>query len=127
MYTDNEGAHGSFIRGTSDNAVGAMLVSKFAALEVDLGLLCWLERVPSRSNPANEPSRGSFLCDKARTRLPSEMLSEILPGVLWLDVIFTGGLIGASHPSSKLANFARLPQVPVWKRDDLERSVLGFM
>ena len=43
IYMDNEEAHGSFIRGKYDKAIGAMLWSKFADLEVDFALLCWLE------------------------------------------------------------------------------------
>ena len=47
---------GSFIRGHSDNEVCASLIEYFGQCVEDLENVCWLDRVPSGSNPAEKPS-----------------------------------------------------------------------
>ena len=44
---------------SSDNAVFDVIRSVFTVLEVQLETSCWLARVPSHSNIADKPSRGS--------------------------------------------------------------------
>ena len=57
VFTDIDGVLGSFIRGHSDNEVCASLIEYFGQREEDLENVCWLDRVPSGSNPADKPSK----------------------------------------------------------------------
>ena len=58
LYVDNEGTKFSLMKGTSENAVVDAICSVFAELESCVQTSCWLSRVPSSSNPADDPSRG---------------------------------------------------------------------
>ena len=56
VFTDNDGVLGSFIRGHSDNDVCSRLIDFFGQCEEELENTCWLDRVPSASNPSDAPS-----------------------------------------------------------------------
>ena len=60
IYVDNEAARFALIKGSSPTRESAWLVNEIwktaAELEADL----WIERVPSASNCADHPSRGSW-------------------------------------------------------------------
>ena len=58
VYTDNNGALGSMIKGYSENREGNAIVRLVHAM-LDLSdCIVWFERVCSSSNVADEPSRG---------------------------------------------------------------------
>ena len=80
-FTDNEGVFGSFIRGHSDNPMCASLIDNFARCEESLETICWIERVPSLSNPADSPSRGQVLSGISRQTVSQSILSAALPQV----------------------------------------------
>ena len=58
LYVDNEGTKFSLIRGKSDNSVVDAIAQVFAEIEVTTNTLCWISRVSSYSNLADDPSRG---------------------------------------------------------------------
>ena len=60
IFTDNVSVKEGLVKGTSTNLVSRILLFKIAALEVALGLRVWISRVPSKSNPADGPSRGDL-------------------------------------------------------------------
>ena len=80
-FTDNEGVFGSFIRGHSDNPMCASLIDNFARCEESLETICWIERVPSLSNPADSPSRKQVLSGISRQTASRSILSAALPQV----------------------------------------------
>ena len=81
VFTDNDGVLGSFIRGHSDNEVCAELIEYFGQCEEDLENVCWLDRVPSGSNPADKPSRGEEVSGVPRMEVDPGLLRTVLPGV----------------------------------------------
>ena len=58
LYVDNEGTKFSMMKGASENAVVDAICSVFTELEMRVQTSCWISRVPSFSNPADDPSRG---------------------------------------------------------------------
>ena len=60
VFVDNDAARHALIRGASPSGPSAILVSLFWANEASLGSFCWVERVPTQSNPADGPSRLRF-------------------------------------------------------------------
>ena len=60
VFIDNDAARHAVIRGASPSGPSAVLVSLFWANEALLGSFCWVERVPTQSNPADGPSRLRF-------------------------------------------------------------------
>eukprot|EP00438_Fugacium_kawagutii_P021719 Skav221916 [mRNA] locus=scaffold3084:135765:137671:- [translate_table: standard] len=57
IFTDNEPVRKSLIRGHSQNYLVSSLMEAFYFIEEEVRCQVWLERVPSQSNPADEPSR----------------------------------------------------------------------
>ena len=80
VFTDNDGVLGSFIRGHSDNEVCARLIDFFGQCEEELENTCWLDRVPSASNPSDAPSRGVSLEGVFEVKVCASLLREALPG-----------------------------------------------
>ena len=60
VYLDNDGARHSLISGKTGSETCARLVNQILVLESNLGLQPWFARVPSKSNPADAPSRMEF-------------------------------------------------------------------
>ena len=60
VFIDNDAARHAIIRGASPSGPSAVLVGLFWANEARLGSFCWVERVPTHSNPADGPSRLCF-------------------------------------------------------------------
>eukprot|EP00435_Cladocopium_sp_Y103_P026667 s2745_g6.t1 len=58
-WVDNEAARYATIKGLSPSPVMRHLVRSFYSFEVESPTFSWIERVPSSSNPADGPSRGS--------------------------------------------------------------------
>ena len=59
-FLDNDAARFALISGTSPSRFSAELVAASAEADSRLGLFPWAARVPSWSNVADAPSRGSF-------------------------------------------------------------------
>ena len=59
-FIDNDAVLASMIKAGSPNDVMQNAASSVATIEVTHDLRLWFERVPSYSNPADGPSRGSF-------------------------------------------------------------------
>ena len=81
VFTDNEGVLGSFIRGHSANDVCSSLIEYFGQCEEELESACWLDRVPSASNPADGPSRGEEVSNVPRISVDPGLLKAVLPSV----------------------------------------------
>ena len=60
IFTDNNGALGSMIKGYSDNECGARIVHLVHAVLDQTNSVAWFERVSSASNIADAPSRGDI-------------------------------------------------------------------
>ena len=57
LFTDNEGVRTSVLKGSSSNFNVSCLLEHIFLVEENLAFQLWVERVPSQSNPADEPSR----------------------------------------------------------------------
>ena len=57
LFVDNNSARGGVLKGRSSSLTMDDLVKAFYAVEVQHPSFWWVERVPSKSNPADEPSR----------------------------------------------------------------------
>ena len=57
LFVDNNSARGAAIKGRSSSLTMDDVVKAFYSIEVHLPSFCWVERVPSKSNPADEPSK----------------------------------------------------------------------
>ena len=60
FYLDNEGARHSMIRLFAEHPFADSIVQRFLRLEQQFQLRIWFGRVPTASNPADDPSRMSF-------------------------------------------------------------------
>ena len=80
-FTDNEGVFGTFVRGHSDNARCSALIEFFGQSEEDLESPCWIDRVPSSSNPADAPSRGQAVPKAPCIQIDPAILARALPDV----------------------------------------------
>ena len=58
IFCDNEGAKGAILKGYSPSKWLHDIACKIAAAEEAASLFIWYSRVPSESNPADDPSRG---------------------------------------------------------------------
>ena len=58
FFIDNDGARHSLIRGWSSSHASNQIIEFFNKVEISFQSLSWFSRVPSKSNPADEPSRG---------------------------------------------------------------------
>ena len=68
VFTDNSGVHGSFVKCWSDNPVGNALAYFTAWMEYELHAFVYYDRVPSPSNPADDPSRQGQRSGQETTR-----------------------------------------------------------
>ena len=59
-YTDNDSCRYALMRGTGETPVAKCLVASIMDQEHRLQTKSWYGRVPSHSNPSDDPSRGSF-------------------------------------------------------------------
>ena len=57
IFVDNNSARDVAISGTARTKVPLLLVAALLALEDEIPIYPWYARVPSKSNPADEPSR----------------------------------------------------------------------
>ena len=59
-YVDNEAAKAALIKSCAATSVGERIVNAIRLAEDRLQVRCWYSRVPSKSNPADAPSRLCF-------------------------------------------------------------------
>lgn len=57
LFVDNNSARGAVVKGRSSSRTMDHLVKAFYSIEVHLPSFWWIERVPSKSIPSDEPSR----------------------------------------------------------------------
>jgi len=57
VFTDNLSAQASLVKCRSNNLHIDMIIKGICTLEENLSMMCWLERVPSYSNPSDVLSR----------------------------------------------------------------------
>ena len=57
LFVDNNSARGGTVKGRSSSPTMDDLIKAFYSIEVHLPSFWWIERVPSKSNPADESSR----------------------------------------------------------------------
>lgn len=60
LYVDNEGTKFCLMKGSSENPTVDAMTQVFVECETHVRTLCWLARVSSFSNLADEPSRGDI-------------------------------------------------------------------
>lgn len=78
-YTDNDSCRFALMKGVGETPVAKCLVAAIMEREYQLETKSWYGRVPSHSNPSDDPSRGSF---SALTALGSVRVVEIPWGEL---------------------------------------------
>ena len=71
LFVDNNSARGGLLKGRSSSPTMDDHLKAFYAAEVRSPAFWWVERVPSKSNPADEPSRG--LGEEAAARWHSRL------------------------------------------------------
>ena len=81
FYVDNNSARDVAISGCGRSAVANSLLDTLLEAEMHSGIFAWYSRVPSPSNPADDPSRGSSSWLKA-------FGSTLVNVSDWLDVLF---------------------------------------
>jgi len=74
LFVDNNSARGGVVKGRSNSPSMDDLLKAFFSVEVHLPSFWWIERVPSKSNPADEPSR--FEGRAAAVRWSAKFISE---------------------------------------------------
>eukprot|EP00435_Cladocopium_sp_Y103_P054063 s402_g17.t1 len=60
VFTDNQAVQSCIVKCKSANDHMDSMIRRICSLEESMGLLAWLERVPSQSNPADELSRSEM-------------------------------------------------------------------
>ena len=94
-FIDNDAARHCLIKGGSPTKESAWLATRFWETELEAGCHSWFERVPSPSNPADDPSHGKPP-EKLRgtasrcSQLPDNFEEQLC--VSWTQQM------GASHP-----------------------------
>ena len=89
-WVDNDSARYSTIKGLSPSPTMRLLAREFYALDADFPTYSWVERVPSKSNPADGPSRNDCAGTLALLSLssatafehPRELVERLAAG-LW--------------------------------------------
>ena len=93
FFIDNEAARYAAIKGSSDNLAMRNLMRAFLALDLTHPMFAWIERVPSKSNVADPPSRQSpgeacsLLGIETWEELstPKYLLEFLLKGLVWKE------------------------------------------
>ena len=79
-YTDNDSCRFALMKGVGETFVARRLVASIMDREYALQTKSWYGRVPSHSNPSDDPSRGSFDALVAR--------GSQLTGIPWCELLF---------------------------------------
>ena len=81
LFIDNNSARGGLLKGRSSSPTMDDLLKAFCAAEVNSPAFWWVERVPSKSNPADEPSRG--LGAEAASQWHAKLWTHFLVKTRW--------------------------------------------
>jgi hypothetical protein len=108
VFIDNEPCRVGMVKRTSPSLCMASLIALVSLLEAGLGLRVWFERVPSKSNPADLPSRAEV--EEARRRFGCEdrgdiRLTEIMDQFLFDMSFDPQQFLPFCTPSSQRRNF----------------------
>ena len=80
FFIDNEAAGAALVRGTSEDETARALVGCFWRVCIENNVTPWIERVCSKNNPADEPSRGpvddSEICEDHQFSTPEFLESR---------------------------------------------------
>ena len=79
LLVDSESAEGSLVKGYSSKEDLCELAGAFWGMNIALGAAPYIDRVPTDSNPADEPSKGQFAELK---RLGATYLKPVAPDFL---------------------------------------------
>ena len=89
VFTDNQSAQASVVKCKSNNYNVDLIIRGICSLEERLNTVCWIERVPSYSNPADALSREEILAYKGVNRSRIDLLQawercreEIAPSLI---------------------------------------------
>ena len=74
VFTDNLSAQASLIKCRSNNAHVDLIIRGICTIEERLSMMCWLERVPSYSNPADTLSREEVVAYQGTERSRMNLL-----------------------------------------------------
>lgn len=93
--TDNDLWRYALMRGVGETPIARLLVSSILRSEHALQTKSWYSRVPSHSNPSDDPSRGSSkaLPDKGSTEV------AVLWGEIWACLPIPRGDVGGGDPT----------------------------
>ena len=79
-FIDNDPSRYGLIKMTSNSTASVKLIHLFYNLEAESPSYPWFARVPSASNPADEPSRGQISKTVARFNAQVEAMSDLNMG-----------------------------------------------
>ena len=70
LFVDNDAARHALVKGRSTNAASDEILITFWEIVAEHEIQIWVERVPSKSNPADGPSRDDWTwCNKHHCKL----------------------------------------------------------
>jgi hypothetical protein len=77
VFVDNDSAKEALVRGYSPSIASFNLIISNAELDVDSRCLAWYTRVPTKSNPADDPSRLEF--EQPRKLFGAKLVDPVFP------------------------------------------------
>ena len=77
IFVDNDSAKEALVRGYSPSVASFNLLITNAEVDVETRCLAWYTRVPSKSNPADDPSRMEF--DRPRKFFGAKLVESVFP------------------------------------------------
>ena len=111
FFVDNEGARNSLIKGVSPVLALLQIIQLFHASSEDDQCLPWVERVPSKSNIADLPSRGQtqkaleLICGQPwPTKLDDEKIADLCMDFQQMPTLLQHGNPSALHPSDDVSH-----------------------
>ena len=89
-YTDNDSCRYALMKGVGETPVARLLVSSILQCENEMQTKSWYGRVPSHSNPSDDPSRGS-----TKALLEKGSIEIAVPwGEIWACLLIPIGDVG---------------------------------
>jgi len=77
IFVDNDSAKEALVRGYSPSVASFNLLITNAEVDVETRCLAWYTRVPSKSNPADDPSRMEF--HRRRKFFGAKLVKSVFP------------------------------------------------